>query len=265
MISDRGSALRIVRKILAADFACEEGDFTKEGITFCLSKELGGARRFPLPERFLAVVTMGRGVVVSCSADRLRWARTNLKSCSPEALFYALAMARMEKYVARDHQTMFGPELKYICTQDSFQPYHLGGELRVDLIREERIRQIYRNNQFPNALGRRHDPQRPRLLGCSAEHDGTTVGLAAASADSDSMWQVGIDMLPDYRNRGIGKALVSQLTEALFKIGKLPYYSTAISNIPSRRLAISVGYRPTWVEVFSKERSEVYLRELRSG
>ena len=79
------------------------------------------------------------------------------------------------------------------------------------------------------------------------------------------MWQVGIDILPDYRDRGIGKALVSQLTEALFKIEKLPYYSTGISNISSRRTAISVGYRPAWVEIFSQERAEVYLREQRSG
>ena len=151
MISDTGSALRIVRKILAADFACEEGDFDKEGITFCLSKELEGARRFPLPEKFLAVATMGRGVVISCTADRLRWARTKLKRRSPEALFYALAIACMEKYVARDHQTMFGPELKYICTQNSLRPYGLNGEIEVDLIQEESIKQLYGNNLFPNA------------------------------------------------------------------------------------------------------------------
>jgi len=46
MISDRESALKVVKKILAADFACEESDFDKEGITFHLSKELEGARRF---------------------------------------------------------------------------------------------------------------------------------------------------------------------------------------------------------------------------
>jgi len=254
MISDRGSALRIVRKTLAADFACEEGDFDKEGITFCLSKELEGARRFPLPERFLAVVTMGRGVVVSCSADRLRWARTNLRRFAPEALFDASAIARMEKYVARDHQTMFGPELRYICTQDTFHPYPLGGEIEANLIREVSIKQLYENNWFPHALGRQHDPQRPRLLACSAEHDGVIVGLAAASADSDSMWQVGIDVLPDYRNRGIGKALVSQLTEALFDLEKLPYYlTTGMVNISSRRIAVSLGYRPAWVELYSGE------------
>jgi len=266
MISDRGSALRIVRKILAADFACEESDFDKEGITFHLATELEGARRVPLPERFLAVVTIGRGVVVSCSADRLRWARTNLKTFAPESLFDASVTARMEKYVARDHQTMFGPDLRYICTRDTFDPYHLGGEIEVDLIRAEGIRQLYGNNLFLNALGRQHDPQRPRLLACSAKHDGVIIGLAAASADSHSMWQIGVDVLPDHRNRGIGKALVSRLTEALLDIEKLPYYqTTGMANISSRRIAVSLGYRPASVEIFSKERAEVYLTERASG
>jgi predicted GNAT family acetyltransferase len=67
------------------------------------------------------------------------------------------------------------------------------------------------------------------------------------------MWQVGIDILPEYRNREMGKALVSQLTEALFDIEKLPYGSIATNNIASRRIAISLGYRPAWVDVFSKE------------
>ena len=254
MVSNRKSALQVVRKILAADFACEESDFDKEGITFHLAKELEGARRVPLPEKFLAVVTMGRGVVVSCSAERLRWARTNLRCFVPEALFDALAIARMEKYVARDHQTMFGPELRYICTQDIFHPYRLDGDIEVDLMQEESIKQLYGNNLFPNALGRQHDPQRPRLLAYSANHDGLIVGLAAASADSDSMWQVGIDVLPGYRNRGIGKALVSGLTKALFDIEKLPYYqTTGMANISSRRIAVSLGYRPAWVEVYSGE------------
>jgi len=74
MIANQESALQVVKKILASDFACAESDFDKAGVTFHLCKEIEGARRFPLPEKFLAVVTMGRGVVVSCSAERLQWA-----------------------------------------------------------------------------------------------------------------------------------------------------------------------------------------------
>lgn len=89
---------------------------------------------------------------------------------------------------ARGHQTMVGPELKHICTRDTFQPYALSEEIEVNLIEGDNIQLLYENNQFPNALGYRHNPQRPRLLACLAECDGVIVGVAAASADCDSMW-----------------------------------------------------------------------------
>ena len=253
MITTQESALQVVKRTLAADFACEESDFDNAGVTFHLSKEIEGARRFPLPEKFLAVVTMGRGVVVSCSAERLEWARRNLAGFAPDALFYAPALALMVNLVASDNQTMFGPESRYTCTLDTFQPHPAGKDVQLSIIHEQTIRQLYEDNRFPNALGRQHDPQRPTLLACLARCNGLIAGLAAASADSDSMWQVGIDILPEYRNREMGKALVSQLTEALFDIEKLPYGSIATNNIASRRIAISLGYRPAWVDVFSKE------------
>jgi GNAT superfamily N-acetyltransferase len=253
MIENQESALQVVKKILAADFACAEGDFDKAGVSFHLCREIEGARRFPLPEKFLAVVTMGSGVVVSCSAERLQWARTYLINFTPDELFYAPAVALMVNLVTHDNQTMFGPELKYICTSDTFKPHSTREDIELSIINEEAIRQLYENNRFSNALGRQYNPRRPTLLACSAKCDGVIAGLAGASADTDSMWQIGIDTLPEYRNRGIGKALVSRLTEALFDIGKLPYYSTGTTNIPSRRIAISLGYRPAWVEIYSRE------------
>ena len=253
MITTQESALQVVKKILAADYACAESDFDKVGVTFHLCKEIEGARRFPLPEKFLAAVTMGKGVVVSCSTDRLQWAHNNLMNFTPEALFYAPALALMVNFVAQDNQTIFGPELKYVCTLDTFQPYSSVEGVEFSIIDAENIRQLYESNRFPNALGRQHDPLRPRLIACLAKCNGLIAGLAAASADCDAMWQVGIDTLSEYRNRGIGKALVSRLTRALFDIGKLPYYSTYTTNIPSRRIASSLGYKPAWVEIYSRE------------
>jgi len=253
MITDQESALQVAKKILAADFACAESDFDNVGTTFHLAKEIEGARRFPLPEKFLAVVTMGRGVVVSCSIERLQWARSNLARFTPDELFYAPALALMVDFVARDNQTMFGPELRYVCTLDTFQPHPAGEDIELSIIDEQIILQLYENNQFPNALGHHHDPSRPRSLACLARCNGVIAGLAAASADSDSMWQVGIDTLAEYCDRSIGKALISRLTKALFDIGKLPYYSTSTNNIASRRIATSLGYRPAWVDVLSTE------------
>ena len=41
------------------------------------------------------------------------------------------------------------------------------------------------------------------ILGVGAFDKEKLVGLAACSADGEKMWQIGIDVLPEYRNQGI--------------------------------------------------------------
>jgi RimJ/RimL family protein N-acetyltransferase len=241
-----------VRKILAADCACEEECFEKEGAFLSIARKVEGARRFPVREKSLAVTTMGAGQVVTCSSERLRWVKNNLTHFGRNQLFFAPALARMERYVSRDRQHMAGPDLKHICTEDTFQPFHLSGKINI-LTYEEQIPELYSYTKFPNALGYHYNPERPRKIVVVARLGDRIVGMAGASADSDEMWQIGVDVLHDFRLQGIGKAMVSELTVALFKQGVLPYYSTAIANLASRRLAISLGYRPAWIEAYATD------------
>ena len=252
MIINQESALQVVKRILAADFACSESDFDKVGVTFHLCKEIEGARRFPLPEKFLAVVTMGKGVIICCSIGRMRWVKTNLSGLSRGNLFSAYVVSRIQKYIAHDNQNMH-LDLKFICAADTFKPFASGGEIELSLLEGEKLRVLSEDMRFPNALGYAYNPQRPRMVAVAASYRGEMVGIAAAAADCDVMWQIGVDTLPEYRNRGIAKTVVSTLTENLFEKGILPYYSTRIVNIASQRTALSLGYRPAWIELYSRE------------
>jgi len=252
LISDQKSALEIVKKILMADFACEESEFDEEGVFIRQAREIEGARRFPLPEKFLAVVTMGKGVVICCSAGRLRWAKANLGQLTRDNIFDISTIARMQNYVSRNHQEI-RLELKFICTRETFKTYIPGKDIKLYPIEGEHLQGFYKNNLFPNALGYADNPERPHMAAVVASCDGETAGVAAATADCDVMWQIGVDTLPAYRQRGIAKATVSALTEILLSKAILPYYSTRFFNIASRRLAISLGYRPAWVELYTRE------------
>ena len=87
-------------------------------------------------------------------------------------------------------------------------------------------------------------------------YDGETlVGLAGASADCDTMWQIGVDVLPSYRKKGIASALTSTLATEIIKKGKVPFYCCAWSNIGSARNAIRSGFRPAWVHVTAKKQT----------
>ena len=82
--------------------------------------------------------------------------------------------------------------------------------------------------------------------------DGKLVGLAGASADCDTMWQIGIDVLPEYRRQGIASALTSRLAIEILLRGKVPFYCAAWCNVKSVRNAIKSGFRPAWVEMTAK-------------
>ena len=90
------------------------------------------------------------------------------------------------------------------------------------------------------------------VLGVGAYDGDKLIGLAACSADCETMWQIGIDVLPEYRRQGIASTLTSRLASEILKRGRVPFYCAAWSNVPSVRNAIKSGFRPAWVEMTAK-------------
>ncbi len=90
------------------------------------------------------------------------------------------------------------------------------------------------------------------VLGVGAYDSEKLIGFAGCSADCDTMWQIGVDVLPDYRRKGIAAACTSMLALEILKRGKVPFYCSAWSNIRSVRNAIKCGFIPAWVEMTAK-------------
>ena len=95
------------------------------------------------------------------------------------------------------------------------------------------------------------------VLGVGAYDKERLIGLAACSADCDEMWQIGVDVLPEYRGKGIASALTSRLAREILNRRKVPFYCSAWSNIPSARNAVKSGFIPAWVEMTVKPKSIV--------
>ena len=66
------------------------------------------------------------------------------------------------------------------------------------------------------------------------------------------MWQIGVDVLPGYRRKGIASAMTSKLALEILERDKVPFYCCAWSNVKSARNAIKSGFRPAWVEMTVK-------------
>lgn len=97
------------------------------------------------------------------------------------------------------------------------------------------------------------DDRERDVLCVGAFDNGKLIGLAGCSADCETMYQIGVDVLPDYRRRGVASAVTSKLAIEILKLGKVPFYCAAWSNIRSVRNAIKSGFRPVWVELTARE------------
>lgn len=151
-----------------------------------------------------------------------------------------------ERLLQKGYKICFMAEY-YLPDVDRIPKLPCGFELRV--LTQKDFRELYLP-EWSNALCK--DRKQLDVLGVGAYDRGRLVGLAGCSADCDDMWQIGVDVLPEYRRRGIASALTSSLAREILKHEKVPFYCSAWSNIRSVRNAVKSGFIPAWVEMTAK-------------
>lgn len=82
------------------------------------------------------------------------------------------------------------------------------------------------------------------------------AGMAGASADSPTFWQIGINVNKEYEGRHIASGLVSILKHDILQKGIVPYYGTSFSNLASQHVAVRAGFEAAWVELITERIKE---------
>ena len=227
--------LRIVQSQLATDLNCSADDFNRDGIVFCEAKENPGRRPFPRGERHIEMYTMGNAVIVSATPDVLPFLREQLEGKSRDEAF--------------DMPFIYGQGICHLPDVENIAPLFAPDGIEIVTVAQPDIPKLYVHKGFSYAIW--YEPHnRPETLVTVAYVDGVVAGMAGASDDCEMMWQIGINVLPEYRDRGIAAALTNRLAIEILERGKIPYYGAATSNIASQRVAHRAGFRPAWACVY---------------
>ena len=231
----------------AVDLCAEAADFERSENVVVTSRESEGARRYLKLPFSCQLVSYGNNVVASVSPEFREITEKYINAYPVEHLFetpnlHVLGEALME----RGQKICFMAEY-FLPDLTALRPLDCPYELRI--LTQPDFTDLY-CPEWSNALceSRKHLD----VLGVGAYDGDKLVGLAGASADCDTMWQIGIDVLPDYRRRGIASALTSRLAIEILSRGKVPFYCAAWCNIKSVRNAVRSGFRPAWVEMTAK-------------
>ncbi len=242
---------RKLKEQLAIEYNCRPEDFdrAREDNVITLSAAKPGRRKYVDGPHFLSMVTLGGNAVMSAD-ERLhsfleKWAagRPGIWLFEHDNLMVLeMELNKYGKALWQSHH-MFLPEPGPLGFQADFE---------VRWFEEGEMDQFYGNEDFPNAVCQPKDKNRPDVLAVAAVIDGKTAGLAGCSADTEDWWQIGVDVLPEYRSRGIGVKLVGMLKDEILRRGKLPFYGTSLSNLRSWDIALKCGFYPAWVEMETK-------------
>ncbi|HWQ58074.1 MAG TPA: GNAT family N-acetyltransferase [Clostridia bacterium] len=224
----------------AQDFLCQEGRVV-------LSAAHPDARSYLTLPFFLNLVSYGYNIVASAAPEFAPEAKRYIDKYPPEHCFETPNMHALD-----DALRPFGMRVCFMAEYflpdvEALRERECGLETRI--LTSADFADLYRP-EWGNALceKRRHLD----VLGIGAYDNGTLVGLAGCSADCEAMWQIGVDVLPEYRRRGVASALTSRLALEILARGKVPFYCAAWSNIRSVRNAIASGFRPAWAEMTAK-------------
>ena len=235
---------------LSLDYNCTPADFRKNENIITVSKLHEGRRSYSPGKPFLQMVTAGGNTVIMADECLHEFLHSFVKDAEGHRLFEFDSLTKLNQELAQYGYQMASAHHMFLPFRD-VQTENL---CPVTWFYGSEIHPFYGDPRFQNAIAYPEPcPVRPDTITVAAMDGGRIMGMAGCSEDAPHWQQIGIDVLPEYRSRGIGSFLVTLLKKRIIETGDIPFYGTAPANIRSQRIALNSGFRPAWVETEAKK------------
>ena len=231
----------------AIDLNCHKDDFDKDYNVIVASESSPAARKYLELPFACNLVSYGNNIVASIDLKYEKIVREYIDKYKIEHCFETPNMHVINDAFSKDGLRVCFMAEYFLPDMDILTKLPCLYETRV--LTQTEFTDLY-NEKWSNALSEKR--KELDVLGVGAYDGEELVGLAACSADCDTMWQIGVDVLPEYRRKGVASALTSRLALEILKKDKVPFYCCEWSNMKSARNAIKSGFRPDWVEMTVK-------------
>lgn len=226
--------LAIVQKQLSINLNCTVDDINGETdrFVFVEAKENPGRMPYPRGKQHFDIMTMGKSIIVSATPARLKYAKEQLAGKSRDEAFSMPFLC--------SHSMWYLPDL------DNLKQIPAPKGFLYETVEKSEIPKLYEFEGFGYAL--QYSTKQPiqDALVIVAKQGNTIVAMAGASELCSTIWGIGVDVLPEYRNNGLALYLVNVLTMDILKRNIVPCYGVSLSNIASQRVAHKAGFMPAW-------------------
>ncbi len=232
--------------LLSREYHCSPKAFLCSENILTLSTPKEGGRAYDPEPAFLRMVTLGDNAIITAHECMHPFLREFMKDRRGIWLFEQSNLPPFMRELER-----FGYSLSMSWHQFlpsfSVEPRQ---HWAVRWLNDGDMKQFRGDDRFSNALCGDGAARPDRMAVCAMDGE-SVMGMAGCSEDAPGWFQIGVDVLPAYRLRGVGTYLVTLLKNKVIESGVIPFYGTSLSNLPSWNLALSCGFRPTWVEMWA--------------
>lgn len=250
-----------IMEMIAAETSCSAGDLTDGRVHVCerdpADRRKPAHRGGPPYWGTMRCVTLGVGAVVTAEPEHMDWTRRTYLAKDRDGVFDPLQMGEAARYWSGHGFKAYGPFPRFSGSSKTVRAVPVSGGYVVKLVGPD-VTATIDHNKFHNGLDPRREGVRPTQFAACAypapaprERVDLTapIGVAAVCADSDSLWQIGIDVDDAHQGRGLGLAIASAAATEVVSQGRVPYWGASNSNIRSQRTAMGAGLELSYVEV----------------
>lgn len=239
--------LQIAANQSALDINCEKDDFFRSENVVVRSQHSNFARKYYKEPIACNLVSYGENIVASVKDEYRNIVEEYIGKYEFFRCFETPNIHWLDSQMSKLGQRVCFMAEYFLPDMEKLKRLSCGYEMKV--LHQSDFEHLYLP-EWSNALC--SERKELDVLGVGAYDGERLIGLAGCSADCDNMWQIGVDVLADYRRQGVASALTSNLAVEILERNKVPFYCCAWSNIRSARNAIKSGFLPAWVELTVK-------------
>lgn len=199
-------------------------------------------------EIYFKMISFGSGCIMFLNPQLLSWAREKFQKLPAEDIMDGENLFALEKKLRQYGHKLSGQHLRFVYDRQLSENIKQPSGFTYKFYEEDQIQELYVYPGYNMALNYKQD-----VLAIAAWKDDKLAALAGADNYWQDCWQIGVDTLAEYRNRGLASYLVQEIAAAIEKRGYVPFYTTWAANLASTKIALRCGFIPFMVEYFAEE------------
>ena len=232
---------------LAIDYGCTVDDVRGSTHVFRPMDESTGRRIIGCDGALLQAAVYRGKLLVRAGEPMLAWCRSHFAERDAAWLSEPQSLMALDRELRCHGQYLADTHHHYI---PDGQANPVEPRFPVRWYGQEELSAFQGDERFNEAL--LFDSRRPDMLAVCAMEGETILGMASVTRNSERLWEIGVNVTPECRGRGVGAYVTALLKERVLSMGVTPTYATAESHIASQRVAYRAGFIPAFYELYAQ-------------